>query len=82
MKFIVTDKLSVARCCDTECGFLLYRSFKGRILTDDQMLRLLQGKRTSYLKFTNRIGKIYEASLKMDDCFRICVKFKDNRPKK
>lgn len=81
-KETVTLYGKVARCCNTECGFLLYRSFKGRILTDDQMLRLLQGKRTSYLKFTNRIGKIYEASLKMDDCFRICVKFKDNRPKK
>ncbi len=81
-KETVTLYGKVARCRDTECGFLLYRSFKGRILTDDQMLRLLQGKRTSYLKFTNRIGKIYEASLKMDDRFRICVKFKDNRPKK
>lgn len=72
----------VAKCCDTDCGFLLYRSFKGKILTDDQMLRLLQGKRTSYLKFMNRQGKVYEASLKIDDSFRICVKFKDNRPKK
>ena len=53
----------VAKCSDPNCGFLLFRTFNGRELTDNQMLLLLSGKRTGYLKFTSKKGKKYEASL-------------------
>lgn len=72
----------VAKCNDPDCGFLLFRTFNGRELTDNQMILLLQGKRTGYLKFTSKKGKKYEASLEMDDNYKINLTFKDNKPKK
>ena len=72
----------VAKCSDPNCGFLLFRTFNGRELTDNQMLLLLSGKRTGYLKFTSKKGKKYEASLELDDNYRIEMTFKDNKPKK
>lgn len=72
----------VAKCSDPDCGFLLFRTFNGRELTDNQMLLLLSGKRTGYLKFTNKKGKKYEASLELDDNYRVDITFKDNKPKK
>lgn len=72
----------VAKCSDPDCGFLLFRTFNGRELTDNQMLLLLSGKRTGYLKFTSKKGKKYEASLELDDNYKIDMTFKDNKPKK
>ena len=46
------------------------------------MLLLLQGKRTGFLKFTSKKGKKYEASLELDDNYKIDITFKDNKPKK
>ena len=46
------------------------------------MLLLLQGKRTGYLKFISKKGKKYEASLELDDNYKIDITFKDNKPKK
>ena len=78
----VTIYNKVAKCDDPDCGFLLFRTFNGRELTDNQMLLLLQGKRTGYLKFTSKKGKKYEASLELDDNYKINITFKDNKPKK
>ena len=72
----------VAKCGDPDCAFLLFRIFNGRELTDNQILLLLQGKRTGYLKFTSKKGKKYEASLELDDNYRIDITFKDNKSKK
>ncbi|MCD8228770.1 MAG: DNA topoisomerase [Bacteroides ovatus] len=78
----VTIYNKVAKCNDPDCGFLLFRTFNGRELTDNQMLLLLQGKHTGYLKFTSKKGKKYEASLELDDNYKIDITFKDNKPKK
>ena len=78
----VTIYNKVAKCGDPDCGFLLFRTFNGRELTDNQMLLLLQGKRTGYLKFISKKGKKYEASLELDDNYKIDITFKDNKPKK
>lgn len=78
----VTIYNKVAKCGDPDCGFLLFRTFNGRELTDNQMLLLLQGKRTGYLRFTSKKGKKYEASLELDDNYKINITFKDNKPKK
>ncbi len=78
----VTIYNKVAKCDDPDCGFLLFRTFNGRELTDNQMLLLLQEKRTGYLKFTSKKGKKYEASLELDDNYKIDITFKDNKPKK
>ncbi len=71
----VTIYNKVAKCDDPDCGFLLFRTFNGRELTDNQMLLLLQGKRTGYLRFTSKKGKKYEASLELDDNYKINITF-------
>lgn len=68
----------VARCSDPDCAFLLFRVFNGRELTDEEMLCLLQGKNTDFLSFVSRKGRPYEASLKMDENYRIEMTFRDN----
>lgn len=78
----VTIFNKVAKCGDPDCGFLLFRLFNGRELTDNQILLLLSGKRTGFLKFTSKKGKKYEASLELDDNYKINLTFKDNKPKK
>lgn len=67
----------VARCGDPDCAFLLFRTFNARELTDGEMLCLLEGKKTDFLPFVSRKGKPYEASLKMDENYRIEMTFRD-----
>ena len=67
----------VARCGDPDCAFLLFRTFNARELTDEEMLCLLEGKKTDFLPFVSRKGKPYEASLKMDENYRIEMTFRD-----
>lgn len=71
----VTIYNKVAKCDDPDCGFLLFRTFNGRELTDNQMLLLLQEKCTGDLKFTSKKGKKYEASLELDDNYKINITF-------
>lgn len=67
----------VARCGDPDCAFLLFRVFNGRELTDEETLCLLEGKKTDFLPFISKRGKPYEASLKMDENYRIEMTFRD-----
>lgn len=67
----------VARCGDPDCAFLLFRTFNARELTDEEMLCLLEGKKTDFLPFVSRKGRPYEASLKMDENYRIGMTFRD-----
>ena len=43
----------------------------------EEMLRLLEGKKTDFLPFVSRKGRPYEASLKMDENYRIEMTFRD-----
>ena len=67
----------MARCGDPDCAFLLFRTFNARELTDEEMLCLLEGKKTDFLPFVSRKGRPYEASLKMDENYRIEMTFRD-----
>ena len=66
----------VARCSDPDCAFLLFRTFNARELTDEEMLCLLEGKKTDFLPFVSKKGRPYEASLKMDENYRIEMTFR------
>ena len=68
----------VARCSDPDCAFLLFRMFNARELTDEEMLCLLEGRGTDFLSFVSRKGRPYEASLKMDENYKIEMTFRDN----
>ncbi|MBE5080212.1 type IA DNA topoisomerase [Phocaeicola dorei] len=67
----------VARCSDPDCAFLLFRTFNARELTDKETLCLLEGRGTDFLSFVSRKGRPYEASLKMDENYRIEMTFRD-----
>lgn len=70
----------VAACGDPDCAFHLFRLFNGRELTDGELLLLLQGGSTPFLGFTSKKGLPYEASLRMDENYRIEMTFRDSRP--
>lgn len=77
----VTLYRKVARCSDPDCAFLLFRLFGGKELTDEEMLCLLEGKPTPFLHLVNKKGQPYEASLKMDENYKIERIFRDNSTK-
>lgn len=66
----------VAACSDPDCAFHLFRLFNGRELTDGELLLLLQGGSTPFLGFTSKKSLPYEASLRMDENYRIEMTFK------
>ena len=70
----------VAKCGDPDCAFHLPRMFNGRTMTDEDMTRLMAGEATPFLKFTTKAGKPYEASLRMDENYKVELTFKDRRP--
>lgn len=68
----------VAKCGDPDCAFHLPRMFNGREMTDEEMTRLMVGEATPFLKFTTKAGKPYEASLRMDENYKVELTFKDS----
>lgn len=69
----------VAKCSDPDCALLLFRNINGRTLTDEELLTILGGGKTPYLKFISRKnGKPYWAALLLDEDFSLKLEFKDN----
>lgn len=68
----------VAKCGDPDCAFHLPRMFNGREMTDEEMTRLIAWEATPFLKFTTKAGKPYEASLRMDENYKVELTFKDS----
>ena len=68
----------VAKCGDPDCAFHLPRMFNGREMTDEEMTRLMAWEATPFLKFTTKAGKPYEASLRMDENYKVELTFKDS----
>ena len=75
----VTFYARVAKCGDPDCAFHLPRMFNGRTMRDEEMTRLMAGEATPFLKFTTKAGKPYEASLRMDENYKVELTFKDRR---
>lgn len=68
----------VAKCGDPDCAFHLPRMFNGREMTDEEMTRLMAWEATPFLKFTTKAGKPYEASLRMDENYKVELTFKND----
>ena len=47
-------------------------------MTDEEMTRLMVGEATPFLKFTTKAGKPYEASLRMDENYKVELTFKND----
>ena len=50
--------------------------FNGREMTDEEMTRLMAWEATPFLIFTTKAGKPYEASLRMDENYKVELTFK------
>lgn len=56
------------KCSDDDCGFVLWKSFGGRMLSNNQVENLLQGKPTGIIKGLKRKdGTTFDASLVIKD---------------
>ena len=67
-----------AKCSDPDCALLLFRNINGRTLTDEELLTILGGGKTPYLKFiSRRSGKPYLAALSLDEEYALALEFKE-----
>ena len=67
-----------AKCSDPDCALLLFRNINGRTLTDEELLTILGGGKTPYLKFISRkSGKSYLAALSLDEEYALALEFKE-----
>jgi len=71
------------KCPDDNCGFVVFRSKGERQLTDSQITELISKGKTGTIRgFKNKEGKPFDAALKMDENFKICFDFSENKTAK
>ena len=75
-------RAKVAKCDDKECGFLLFRRFLNKELTDQHLEQLLSSGKTKPIKgLKGKSGTPFDARLTFDDSF--CLTFaKDKKAAK
>lgn len=68
------------KCSDADCGWTLFRTVAGKILTDEQLTRLAVNGETDIIKgFTSKAGKRFEASLSLDGDFKTVFVFPEHK---
>ena len=68
------------KCSDADCGWTLFRTVAGKILTDEQLTRLAVNGETDIIKgFTSKAGKRFEASLSLDGDFKTVFVFPERK---
>ena len=73
----------VVRCNSEDCDFMLFRSRAGIVLSDALTTELLTKKKTNLIRgFKSRAGKVFDASLILNDELEIQYVFPDNNKKK
>lgn len=66
----------VVKCNDPDCGFIVFRSKSEKILSDKQIINLIEKGKTEVIKgFKNRDGKTFDAGLKFDERFNVVFNF-------
>lgn len=72
----------LAKCDNETCGFVLFRKFLNRELTDEQMCGLVKSRKTKLIKgFEGKAGKTFDARLKLDKNFNVALDIPENKPK-
>lgn len=70
----------VAKCSSEECGFMIFPMLAGKKLPEDVIQTLLSGKQTALIKgFKSKIGKFFDAYLKLDEEYKVKFVFPDNK---
>lgn len=73
----------VAKCINTECGLVIFRSICGKTLSDTQISDLLSKGKTGIIKgLKSKAGKSFDASLELDTDFKIKFVFPPKKTKK
>jgi DNA topoisomerase-3 len=73
----------VAKCPDTNCGVLVFRTISEKQLSDKHITDLLIKGKTSVIKgFKSKAGKTFDAMLKFDENFRVVFEFPERKAKK
>ena len=67
-----------AFCQNEACNLKLFRSQRGSKLTDASLISLLTKGNTRFLKFKNKQGKEYKASIVLDEKWNLNLKFKNS----
>ena len=70
----------IAKCTDSECGFVLFREVAGKRLTDKQIEELITKGKTATIKgFKSKAGKSFDAALILDNSHKVTFQFAENR---
>ena len=73
----------VVKCPDQSCGFVIFRTISEKSLSDKQITDLLTNGKTSVIKgFKSRNNKLFDATLKFDENFRVVFDFSEKKDKK
>jgi DNA topoisomerase-3 len=68
----------VAKCADANCGLVVFRNISEKQLSDGQITDLLTKGKTGVVKnFKSKAGKMFNASLKLDENYRVAYDFPD-----
>lgn len=73
----------VVRCSDEHCDFIFFKKRNEKLLTDKQIIGLLTTGKTEVIKgFKSKAGKIFDASLILDEELNLKYKFPENKKRK
>jgi DNA topoisomerase-3 len=73
----------VAKCTDENCGLVVFRNISEKQLSDGQITELLTNGKTGVVKnFKSKAGKMFNASLKSDENYRVTFDFAENKARK
>lgn len=71
----------IAKCSNPACSLVVFRLVNKVRLSDEQLLTIIAGGKTPYLKFTSKTGKPYQAALSLDEDYVVEFNFKERRRK-
>lgn len=69
----------IAKCSNPNCSLVVFRIVNKVVLSDEQLLTMIAGGRTPYLKFMSKTGKPYQAALSLDEDYVIEFHFKGKK---
>lgn len=75
----------VAKCSNVDCTLTIFRNKCDKQLTDKQVVELVTKRKTGLIKgFKGKNGKVFDASLVLDEQFNVAFSFpeKKGKPKK
>jgi DNA topoisomerase-3 len=72
----------VAKCSDPNCGLIVFRNISEKELSDKQVLELLTKGKTAVINgFKSKAGKVFAATLKFDENYKMIFEFSDRKGK-